>query len=299
MKSGFCAILGQPNVGKSTLLNAILSKKVSIVSPKPQTTRDQILGIYNEKDLQIVFIDTPGLFESDEALDKAMNKAARHSLSNVDCVLYMIDASKEDTSEDDKLLATLKSDKPWIFVFNKIDLATAPMMEKLVAHFQALKPGVQQLQISALTNFGLKDVKEAVASHLPEGPAYYPEEQISDKDHAFMAKEIVRQELLHFLKQEIPHQSAVYISSLKEDKETAKISGVIYVEKETQKGIVIGHGGEMIKKISMSARHELERMWQKHVILVLEVEFSPNWRNDVAKLKKLGYGEHKDDEDAD
>lgn len=299
MKSGFCAILGQPNVGKSTLLNALLSKKVSIVSPKPQTTRDQILGIYNEKGLQIVFIDTPGLFESDEALDKTMNKAARSSLADVDCILYLIDASKEDTSGDDKLLSTLKSDKPWIFVFNKIDLATAPMMEKLVAHFKTLNPQAEQLQISALTNFGLKDVKDAVERHLSEGPAYYPEQQISDKDHAFMAKEIVRQELLHFLKQEIPHQSAVYISSLKEDKETAKISGVIYVEKETQKGIVIGRGGEMIKKISMSARHELERMWQKHVILILEVEFSPNWRNDVAKLKKLGYGDHQDDEDAD
>jgi GTP-binding protein Era len=298
MKSGFCAILGRPNVGKSTLLNAILSKKVSIVSPKPQTTRDQILGIYNEKGLQIVFIDTPGLFESDEALDKAMNKSARSALRDVDCILYMIDASVEDYTEDDKLLSSLKSTKPWILAFNKIDLATAPMMEKALTHYQTLYPKAQILQISALTNFGLKDVKDAVASYLSEGPAYYPETQTSDKDHAFMAKEIVRQELLHFLKQEIPHQSAVYIASFKEDKETAKVNGVIYVEKETQKGIVIGRGGEMIKKISMSARHELERMWQKHVILLLEVEYSPNWRNDAAKLKKLGYGD-QDDEDSD
>jgi len=298
MKSGFCAILGRPNVGKSTLLNALLSKKVSIVSPKPQTTRDQILGIYNEKGLQIVFIDTPGLFESDEALDKAMNKAARSSLQDIDCLLYLIDASNEDYGEDEKILSGIHSKKPWILAFNKIDLATAPMMEALTNHYKTLYPAAEQVQLSALTNFGLKEVKEAVASHLSEGPAYYPEEQISDKDHAFMAKEIVRQELLHFLKQEIPHQSAVYVSSFKEEKETAKINAVIYVEKETQKGIVIGHGGEMIKKISMSARHELERMWQKHVILILEVEYSPNWRNDAAKLKKLGYGD-KDDEDAE
>jgi GTP-binding protein Era len=298
MKSGFCAILGRPNVGKSTLLNALLSKKVSIVSPKPQTTRDQILGIYNEKGLQIVFIDTPGLFQSDEALDKAMNKAARSSLQDIDCLLYLIDASNEDYSEDETILAGIHTTKPWILAFNKIDLATAPMMEALTTHYRTLYPQAEQIQLSALTNFGLKEVKEAVASHLSEGPVYYPEEQISDKDHAFMAKEIVRQELLHFLKQEIPHQSAVYVSSFKEDKETAKINAVIYVEKETQKGIVIGHGGEMIKKISMSARHELERMWQKHVILVLDVEYSPNWRNDAAKLKKLGYGV-KDDEDAE
>jgi GTP-binding protein Era len=298
MKSGFCAILGRPNVGKSTLLNALLSKKVSIVSPKPQTTRDQIIGIYNEKDLQIVFIDTPGLFESEEALDKAMNKAARGSLADIDCLLYLIDASEETYDDDDKVLSTIHSDKPWILTFNKIDLADAAMMEKITAHFKTLYPKAEQLQLSALTNFGLKDVKDTVASHLKEGPQYYPEGEVSDKDHAFMAKEIVRQELLHFLKQEVPHQSAVYISSFKEDKETAKISGVIYVEKETQKGIVIGHGGEMIKKISMSARHELERMWQKHVILVLEVDYSANWRNDVAKLKKLGYGA-KNDEDSD
>jgi GTPase len=209
----------------------------------------------------------------------------------------MIDASNEDFSEDEAILAKLRSAKPWIFVFNKIDLATAPMMEKLVSHYKALYPQAEQVQISALTNFGLKDIKAAVESHLSEGPAYYPEDLISDKYHTFMAKEIVRQELLHFLKQEIPHQSAVYVSSFKEDRETAKIDAVIYVEKETQKGIVIGRGGEMIKKISMSARHELERMWQKHVILVLDVEYSPNWRNDASKLKKLGYGDQNGGDD--
>lgn len=296
MKSGFCAILGRPNVGKSTLLNALLSKKVSIVSPKPQTTRDEILGILNEKDLQIVFIDTPGLFDSEEALDKSMNKTARSALRDIDCLLYLIDASVEDYSEDEKILSGLRTDKPLLLAFNKIDLATAPMMEKLVAEYSTKFPSAKQIQLSALTNFGLKEVKEAVVACLNEGPCYYPEQQVTDKDHAFMAKEIIRQELLHFLKQEIPHQSAVYIAKFIEKGDAVKIEGIVYVEKETQKGIVIGKNGTMIKRISMSARHELEGMWHQHVTLLLNVEFSPNWRNDAAKLKKLGYGGPDEDE---
>jgi GTP-binding protein Era len=295
MKSGFVAILGRPNVGKSTLLNALLSKKVSIVSPKPQTTRDEILGIYNEKDLQIVFIDTPGIFESNEALDKTMVKSAFSATKDIDCVLYLIDVTNPDFAEDEKLLKRFSSAIPLILGLNKIDLADAPTVEGVANHYKELLPSAEQIQLSALKNFGLKAVKEAVVSHFKEGPAYYPEEQITDKDHSFMAKEIIRQELLHFLKQEVPHQCAVYIASYKEDNQTAELHATVYVEKETQKAIVIGKGGEMIKKISMSARHELERMWKKHVSLYLEVEYAPNWRNNVAILKKLGYGNDDDD----
>jgi GTP-binding protein Era len=294
MKSGFAAIIGRPNVGKSTLLNALLSKKVSIVTSRAQTTRDDIMGVYNEKDLQIVFIDTPGLFEGQEALDKTMVKSAMSALKDVDCILYMVDCQIEDTTLDDKILRSLKTSKPLILLLNKIDLATAPMMAKLLEHYQTAYPQAQILQISALTNFGLKDVKDAVVAHLSEGPAYYPNDYVSDKDHSFMAREVIRQELLHFLKEEVPHQCAVALEDYQEDNDKAMIRATIYCEKLNQKGIIIGHGGEMIKKISMSARHELERMWQKHVTLVAEVEYAPNWRNDPNKLKKLGYGQSDD-----
>ena len=290
MKSGFAAIVGRPNVGKSTLINALLSKKVSIVTSRAQTTRDDIMGIYNEKDLQIVFVDTPGLFEGAEALDRQMQKNAYRALKEVDCVLYLIDASILDYAPDDKILHNLKIQKPLFLVLNKIDLATVTMIDDLLKHYGEAFPDAKIIQISALTNFGLKDVKNAVVSALKEGPAYYPADYISDKDHSFMAREVIRQECLHFLKEEVPHQSAVVIEKCEEDGDQTTIHATIYVEKPNQKAIVIGKNGQMIKRISMSARHELERMWQKHVTLVCEVEYAPNWRNDPSKLKKLGYG---------
>lgn len=296
MKSGFCAILGRPNVGKSTLINALLSKKVSIVAPKAQTTRDDIMGIYNEKGLQIVFIDTPGMFEGQEALYKMMNKSARRSISDIDVILYIIDSTIRGYEHDDKILSSIKTDRPIYVVFNKIDDVTAPQMEELTKHYAELFPTYKQIQISALTNFGLKDIKNEVASHLQEGPAYFPEEQLTDKDPKFMAKEVIREKILHFLKQEVPHQCAVLITDFEEKANNGlKIEATIVTEKEKQKAIVIGRGGEMIKKISMAARHDLERMWKKHVTLVCEVECMPDWRNSPNKLMKLGYGDEQDE----
>ncbi len=297
MKSGFCAILGRPNVGKSTLINALLSKKVSIVAPKAQTTRDDIMGIYNEKGLQIVFIDTPGMFEGQEALYKMMNKSARRSISDIDVVLYLIDSEIKDYEHDDKILSSIKTDKPIYIVFNKIDEVRAPEMEALAKHYAEAFPTYRQIQISALTNFGLKDIKDTVASHLVEGPAFFPDDQLSDKDPKFMAKEVIREKLLHFLKQEVPHQCAVLITNFEETGNNGlKIEATIVTEKEKQKAIVIGKCGDMIKKISMAARHDLERMWKKHVTLLCEVECMPDWRNSPNKLMKLGYGDEQDED---
>lgn len=296
MKTGFCAILGRPNVGKSTLINALLSKKVSIVAPKAQTTRDDILGIYNERGIQIVFIDTPGMFEGQEALYKMMNKSARRSISDIDTILYIIDATTKDYTHDDKILSSIKTDRPIYIVFNKIDEVTAPEMEKLVEHYSSTFKDYKQLQISALTNFGLKDIKEAVISNLSEGPAFYPEDMITDKSPDFMAKEVIREKILHFLNQEVPHQCAVIITDWTEKSGSIKIEATIVTEKENQKAIVIGRGGDMIKKISMSARQELERLFKKHIILRCEVECMPDWRNSPTLLSKLGYGEEQEDD---
>ena len=200
MKVGFVSILGLPNVGKSTLINAILSKKVSIVTSKSQTTRDAIMGVYNEKDLQIVYIDTPGLFPGDEALYQMMEKSARRSMSGVDVILYVIDSTSKNYSKDDETLASIKSDAPIILLFNKIDDVRVEQMEALLAHYNEKYPNYEKIQISAKTNFGLKDIKNAVVAHLSEGLPYYPEDVITDKDKPFMAKEAIREELLRFLK---------------------------------------------------------------------------------------------------
>lgn len=291
MKCGYCTILGRPNVGKSTLINALLSKKISIVTPKAQTTRDDVLGIYHEKDFEIIFIDTPGLCEGKEALYEAMNRSARRSLSDVDVALYVIDASEENFQKDDEILSSLKMNCPRILVLNKIDLATAPMMEALKEHCQSFYPKDTIVEASALTNFGLKEIKGAVKHFLPEGEAYYPEDMVTDKDGSFMAKEVIREQLLHFLKEEVPHECAVTVDSLETKKESTTIHATIVCEKENQKAIIIGKDGVMIKRISMTARRNLEKMWNRHVALYLKVLCVPNWRNDPRKLQLVGYGE--------
>lgn len=297
MKCGFVTIIGKPNVGKSTLLNAILSKKVSIVTPKAQTTRDDIIGIYNDKDAQIVFTDTPGMFDGEESLYKTMNRSARRSLSGVDVVLYLIDCSVANYEADEILLSSIKSDSPFILAFNKIDLAKADEMERIKAHYKELYPGYEQIEISALTNYGLKELKELIEAHLSNGLPCYPEDVYTDKDARFMAKEVIREELLHFLKQEIPHECAILITKFDENDAKMTIHAKIVCEKETQKPIIIGKNGDMIKRISMTTRRNLEKMWKKHVTLYTEVECLPGWRNDVRKLNQLGYGRNSDEGD--
>lgn len=295
MKSGFIAILGQPNVGKSTFVNALLSKRVSIVSPKPQTTRDNIDAVFQRKDAQLVFIDTPGLFESEGSLDKFMNKEARSSLSGADAALFIVSAENLDTSKDDKILSSLKLNCPLFIVINKIDLAIAPDMERLLKHYISNYPEATVLQMSAITNFGLKEVRDAVSKVVPEGPAYFGEGVYTDKDSLFMAKEMIRSEILHFLKDEVPHQSAVTIDSFKESKDIVKIQASIYVEKEGQVAIVIGKGGEMIKRISMTARRNLQKEWKKRVELIIQVRHEPNWRNKPDKLRSFGYSDEENE----
>lgn len=297
MKSGFCAILGRPNAGKSTLLNALLSKEVSIVSRKAQTTRDDIVGIYHGKDLEISFIDTPGIFEGSTALDKSLLKNVRWALKGADCLLYLVDASRKDQEEEAKIIEGLKISIPAIIVLNKIDLCRADEMEATKAFYGEHFPKYKIIECSALTNFGFKEIKDAISTFLPEtGFAYYPEEVISDKDERFIAKEVIREKLLHFLHEEVPHQCAVTINSFKEEKGAYYIKGKIIAEKENQKAIIIGKGGEMIKKISMSARQDLEKRWGKHVTLIVNVEAIPGWRNNPNKLAELGYGARSDDD---
>lgn len=292
MKIGFVSILGRPNVGKSTLLNALLSKKVSIVSPKAQTTRDAISGILNEKDYQIVFVDTPGIFYGKEKLYSLMKKTAFESSRDVNAIIYMIDASTKTLDEDIKIYNSINSDAPRIVVLNKIDLIKAEEAKEKKEIISENMKSVLLIEASIKENFGLKEIKDGLYSYLEEGEPFYPTNIITDKDKAYQAKEIIRGKLLHFLRQEIPHQCAVVISSFKENDDKIEISAKIVTEKESQKGIIIGKGGNMIKSIKTAAKKEMETSWHKNVAsLKIEVEADPGWRDSIKKLIEYGYGE--------
>lgn len=290
MKAGFVSVLGRPNVGKSTLVNALLSRRVSIVSPKAQTTRDDIMGIYNAKDLQIAFIDTPGLFSGGETLYRRMNRSARRSLSGVDAVLFLIDASNRDLENDISLLASIKVDAPIFIVLNKIDLARAPEVIEKKERLGKSFPDAKVIECSALTNFGFSDIVSSLAEVIPEGLPLFPEGQFTDRDESFFAKETIREYLLRFLHEEVPHEAAVAIKHLTKTDDGYEIEATVYVEKESQKAIVIGRGGAMVKRISMSARQDLEKRWKKRVNLRLRVEVLKGWRESPTLLDKLGYG---------
>lgn len=292
MKIGFVSILGRSNVGKSTLLNALLSKKVSIVSPKAQTTRDAISGILNEKDYQIVFVDTPGIFYGKEKLYSLMKKTAFESSRDVNAIIYMIDASTKTLDEDIKIYNSINSDAPRIVVLNKIDLIKAEEAKEKKEIISENMKSVLLIEASIKENFGLKEIKDGLYSYLEEGEPFYPTNIITDKDKAYQAKEIIRGKLLHFLRQEIPHQCAVVISSFKENDDKIEISAKIVTEKENQKGIIIGKGGNMIKSIKTAAKKEMETSWHKNVAsLKIEVEADPGWRDSIKKLIEYGYGE--------
>lgn len=292
MKIGFVSILGRPNVGKSTLLNALLSKKVSIVSPKAQTTRDAISGILNEKDYQIVFVDTPGIFYGKEKLYSLMKKTAFEFSRDVNAIIYMVDASTKTLDEDIKIYNSINSDVPRIVVLNKIDLIKAEEAKEKKEIISENMKSVLLIEASIKENFGLKEIKDGLYSYLEEGEPFYPTNIITDKDKAYQAKEIIRGKLLHFLRQEIPHQCAVVISSFKENDDKIEISAKIVTEKENQKGIIIGKGGNMIKSIKTAAKKEMETSWHKNVAsLKIEVEADPGWRDSIKKLIEYGYGE--------
>lgn len=295
MRSGFVAILGRPNVGKSTLVNALLSKKISIVSPKAQTTRDAVLGILNELDTQIVFLDTPGIYFGKEKLDSHMRKSAFQSSREVDSILYLFDASDPDLDKDFKIIDSLHTEAPIFFVINKIDLITPDQGLELKARIRDKYPTRPIIEASLKENFGIKEIKETVIPTLTGTNPYYPEDWLTDRDLDYQAKEIIREKMLRFLSKEVPHSSAVKITSFKEVKGALAIKALIVVDRPAHKGIVIGAGGDMIKKISMSSRNEMEKRWHRRVSsLVLEVEVRPGWRSKISDLIDLGYGDQRE-----
>ena len=290
MKSGFVAILGRPNVGKSTIINNIVNQNISIVTEKAQTTRNNIIGIYNSADAQIVFLDTPGIHKPKQQLGQEMNNMAYSAAHDVEVAILVVDASKPFGSGDQFIVDHLDIHKvPLIIVFNKIDLARLDKTEDLKDIYRELFPDAIFIDTVAKERFNIDELIETVIKLLPEGPASYPTEMVTDKDEIFQIKEIIREKILKQLREEVPHCIAVYMDQILWEKNPIQIYASIIVEKDSQKGIVIGAGGRMIKEIGSKARVDIERLLKKHVYLELQVKVVDDWRNEPVALRTYGY----------
>ena len=290
MKSGFVSILGRPNVGKSTLLNAILNKKVSIVTDKSQTTRNNIKGIYNAEGVQIVFTDTPGIHKPKEKLGQEMNNMAYSAAHDVDVNVLVVDASEPFGPGDEYILSHLDiKDCPLIIVFNKIDQARLDKVISLKEIYKEKVPHAIMIDTVAKDRFNVDLLLEKIIANLSEGPAYYSVEEVTDKDVIFQIKEIIREKVLRNLRDEVPHATAIYMEDIDWDANPIHIRASIIVEKEGQKGIVIGAGGKRIKSIGSQARRDIEGLLGKHVFLELFVRVQEGWRDNEKSLETYGY----------
>lgn len=287
-KSGFVTVIGRPNVGKSTLINSIVGQKVAIVSNKPQTTRNKITAIYADDVSQIVFVDTPGIHNPKNKLGAVMVKSAYSALSDMDVVIFMVDASKDITDENIiKRLQTVKV--PMILAINKIDIVPKEKLLGIIAKYSGLCSFDEVIPISAQKKDGVKLLVDTIRKFLPYGPKYYPDDQVTDQPERQIVSEMIREKILRFLLQEVPHGTAVEITAMKNEKDICKINATIYVEKPGHKMILIGKGGEMIKKIGTSARIEIEKFLDKKVHLELWVKVKDDWRNNEAQIRNFGF----------
>jgi GTP-binding protein Era len=287
------AIIGRPNVGKSTLLNAILGQKVAAVSPRPQTTRQRQLGILTLPHAQIVFIDTPGIHVAHHALGKAMNAIAQETLQEADVIVWIVDSSQPPSEEDEIIAAQLSKLRPSPYVIlalNKIDLLEGDRLAKYEQQFLLLLKNARPMEISALSGFGLAELQAALVDEMPEGEPLYSADQVTDFFERQIASDLIREAALINLRDEVPHALAVRVDEYKEREEQgAYIAATLFIEKDSQKGIVIGRGGEMLKKIGTQARQSIEEMSGRKVFLELRVKVSKNWRNNPDVLRQMGF----------
>jgi GTPase len=288
MKSGFVAIIGRPNVGKSTLLNALIGKKISIVTNKPQTTRLAIQGVYHEPRLQIVFVDTPGIHKPKAKLGEMMNAQAFATLKGIDVVILMVDASKAFGSGDAFLAQRLKDVPQVMVVFNKIDQTTAPLMDSLKQTYLNLLPQAKQHEISALKKTFIDDLIIAIKPLLKTGPSFFPKDVLTNFPEEFQIRELIREQVMHLTYEEIPHSVAIVIDQYQAKDQQRTIYASIIVEKASQKGIVIGKNGSMIRKIRQRVTQEVSRHLGLELSLELFVKVEPKWRDSPNRLKEYG-----------
>jgi GTPase len=289
--SGYANIIGKPNVGKSTLINALLGEKIAITSPKVQTTRHRILGIMNGEEYQIIFSDTPGIIPKPKyKLHDSMMHFVSEALEDGDVIFYMVDTKEDPHYAGQILNKILASDIPSYLVINKVDqLESQEAVEKLIENWSQLIPVERIIPVSALKAFNVQSIFEAALKNMPENPPYFPEEQFTDKTERFLAAEVVREKIFNYYREEIPYSSEVVITSFKEEETIIRIAAEIFVEKQSQKGILIGKGGESLKKIGTQARLELEEQYGKKVFLEIFVKVRDNWRENPNMLKQFGF----------
>ena len=299
-KSGFVSILGRPNAGKSTLINAFVGQKVAIVADKPQTTRTAIQGVMTEEGVQVVFIDTPGIHRSDSSLNKRMMDAVRSSLEERDLLIFMVDASKQFSKDDEKALSVLRKEgPPVILALNKIDMVKAKHdLLPLIEQYGKLFEFAAILPISASKGEGLDKLREAVVSRIPEGPQYFPEDHVTDQPARFLASELIREKVLLATRQEVPHATNVTIEKWEETPTVVRIYATIMVERDGQKAIVIGAKGSVLKQIGTLAREEMEALFGIHIYLDLHVKVEAGWREKAIYLNTVDWrtmtGNHED-----
>ncbi|MCH8554228.1 MAG: GTPase Era [Schleiferiaceae bacterium] len=289
-KAGFVNIIGNPNVGKSTLMNALLGQKLSIITPKAQTTRHRIFGILNDPQYQIVFSDTPGVIKPAYAMQSQMMDYVGGAFEDADVFLYVVEIG-ERALKDEKLFNKLQNTKiPVIILLNKVDLATQEKLESESQFWQQTFPNAEVIPVSALKNFQLDHLVERLVYLLPESPAYFDKEAITDRHERYFVSEIIREKILLRYQKEIPYAVEVVVEEFfEEDPKITRIRAIIYVERQSQKGIIIGHKGAAIKHVGIDARKDIEAFLDKHVHLELFVKVQKDWRSDTQKLKRFGY----------
>ena len=288
-KSGFVNIIGNPNVGKSTLMNALMGERLSIITSKAQTTRHRILGLLNGDDFQIVISDTPGIIKPAYALQESMMDFVRTALEDADVLLYMVEIG-EKALKDEQLFAKLqKTDTPLLLLLNKIDTSNQETLEQAVAYWKDQLPKAEIHPISALENFGIEALMNRLIELVPEAPAYFPKDQLTDKPERFFVNECIREKILLHYKKEIPYSVEVETEEFKEEEKIIRIRSLILVERSTQKGIIIGHQGKALKRVGVEARADLEKFFGKQIHLELYVKVNKNWRSDAQQLKRFGY----------
>ena len=288
-RSGFVNILGNPNVGKSTIMNALVGEKLSIITAKAQTTRHRIMGIVNGEDFQIVYSDTPGILRPQYKLQETMMNFVNSALTDADMILYDTDVLEHAAFEGEYIDKIKESGIPVIIAVNKVDLTNQEELEKVVELWHIAFPGSPVIPVSGLKCFNLDSLLNAILAKLPESPAYFPKDQLTDKYERFFASEIIREKILINYKKEIPYSVEIEIEEFKDEKKILKIRALIHVTRDSQKGIIIGHKGVLLKKVGTEARRDMEDFFRKKVFLEIYVKVTKDWRDKPLILKRFGY----------
>lgn len=288
-KSGFINIIGNPNVGKSTLMNNLVGEKLSIITSKAQTTRHRILGIVNGDNFQLIFSDTPGIIKPSYELQDSMMDFVKSALEDADVILYMVEIGEKSIKDPDVHNKIQSTKTPTIILLNKIDLSNQEDLENQINIWSKKYPNTEIYPISALNNFNTEKVINRIIELIPESPPYFPKDQLTDKPERFFVNEKLREKILMYYNKEIPYSVEVQTEEFKEEESIIKIRSLILVERESQKGIIIGHKGVALKKIGTKARIDLEKFFGKKVFIELHVKVSKNWRSNTNQLKKFGY----------